>query len=66
LPGIGDPIRPTGTADPIMLSGSDDDIDPRVSAQIDRIQDQESGSVESERQGYEMVEVSGNDFVDSE
>jgi len=66
LPGIGDPIRPTGTADPIMLSGSDDDIDPRVSAQIDRIQDEESGSLESERQGYEMVEVSGNDFVDSE
>ena len=66
LPGIGDPIRPTGTADTIMLSGSEDEIDPRVSAQIDRMQDEELGSDEGDRDGFDKVQVSGTDFVDSE
>jgi hypothetical protein len=30
MPTIGDAIRPPGTADTIVLSGSDDEIDPRV------------------------------------
>ena len=66
LPGIGDPIRPTGNAEPIMLSGSEDEIPPRVLAEIDQIQNEELGSDESERTAFVKVQVSGNDFVDSE
>jgi hypothetical protein len=66
LPSIGDTIRPPETAETIVLSGSDDEIDPRVLTQINRMQDEELGSDESDREGYERLEVSGNDFVDSE
>ena len=49
-----------------MLSGSEDEIDPPVLAEIDRIQDEELGSDEGERDGFEKVQVSGSDFIDSE
>ena len=66
LPSIGDPIRPTGTADPIVLSGSEDEIPPHVLAEIDQIQNDGLGSDESERTAFVKVQVSDDDFIDSE
>jgi hypothetical protein len=66
LPGIGDAIRPPTNSEPIMLSGSEDEIPPSVPAEIDQIQNEELGSDETERTAFVKVQVSSTDFIDSE
>ncbi len=66
LPGIGDAIRPPTNFEPIMLSGSEDEIPPPVLAEIDQIQNEELGSDETERTAFVKVQVSSTDFIDSE
>jgi len=60
LPSSGDTIRLPQPTDPITLSGGDE-IDARVLAQIDRMQAEELGSDEGDREGYERLEVPGDD-----
>jgi len=66
LPGIGDAIRPPTNSEPIMLSGSEDEIPPSVLAEIDQIQNEELGSDETQRTAFVKVQVSSTDFIDSE
>ena len=67
LPGIGDPIEQSpGKETVITLSGGDQEIDPRVLAEIDRLQAEELGPDEDQREGFEKLELSDDDIVDDD